>query len=100
MSRIGGPLLIVLGLTCRNYNGYRAFHIFYVPDRGVDFLYVFSPIRPVRYKYTPLLRGRIAGLQSVQRTSTPAYCLQDCHYFYRSALRLLLTSTFISLLYA
>lgn len=62
MSRIGGPLPIVLGLTCRNYNGYRAFHILYVPDCGVDFLYVSFPIRPVRYKYTPLLRGRIASL--------------------------------------
>ena len=29
----------------------------------------------------------------------PYYCLQDCHYFYRSALRLLSIPTFISSLY-
>lgn len=30
----------------------------------------------------------------------PAYCLQDCHYFYRTALRGLNVATFISPLYA
>jgi hypothetical protein len=30
----------------------------------------------------------------------PAYCLQDCHYFYRSALRHLSIATSISPLYA
>lgn len=30
----------------------------------------------------------------------PVYCLQDCHYFFRSALRLLNISTNISPLYA
>lgn len=30
----------------------------------------------------------------------PAYCLQDCHYFYRSALRLLNIDTSVCPLYA
>jgi hypothetical protein len=30
----------------------------------------------------------------------PAYCHEDCHYFYRTALRLLSISTSISPLYA
>lgn len=30
----------------------------------------------------------------------PAYCLQDCHYFYRTALRGLNISTAVSPLYA
>lgn len=32
--------------------------------------------------------------------SMPAYCFQDCHYFYRSALRLLSLPTIIGALYA
>lgn len=30
----------------------------------------------------------------------PPYCSQDCHYFYRSALRLLSIPTFLACLYA
>lgn len=30
----------------------------------------------------------------------PSYCLQDCHYFYRTALRGLNISTHVSPLYA
>lgn len=30
----------------------------------------------------------------------PSYCLQDCHYFYRTALRGLNISTYVSPLYA
>lgn len=31
--------------------------------------------------------------------SMPSYCLQDCHYFYRTALRLLSIPTFLACRY-
>ncbi|OCK80178.1 hypothetical protein K432DRAFT_382459 [Lepidopterella palustris CBS 459.81] len=79
----------------------------YVPPlcwRGQPSPYTY-PICPPRYKYatagpTPFATWTYRWPTSKQRTSMPAYCLQDCHYFYRSALRLLSISTFISPLYA
>jgi hypothetical protein len=41
--------------------------------------------------------GRDAGLLVVQM---PSYCLYDCHYFYRTALRLLSIPTCLAALYA
>jgi hypothetical protein len=42
------------------------------------------------------------SLQILERrySQMPSYCLQDCHYFYRSALRLLSIPTVNSPIYA
>jgi len=55
----------------------------------------------IRSLHTPVLPFSARLFCTVaQRIPMPAYCLQDCHYFYRSALRLLSISTSISPLYA
>jgi hypothetical protein len=56
------------------------------------------PIRPESYKSSPQLK--YLYLLGKRRVPMPVYCLQDCHYFYRSALRHLNIATSISPLYA
>lgn len=57
------------------------------------------PIRPESYK-SPFPSQMPSLFRRIARVLMPAYCLQDCHYFYRSALRLLNVVTFISPLHA
>jgi hypothetical protein len=56
------------------------------------------PIRPEFYK-SPSHPKYLYALGK-SPVPMPAYCLQDCHYFYRSALRHLNIATSISPLYA
>jgi hypothetical protein len=56
------------------------------------------PIRPESYKSVPHPKYLYHLGKSL--VPMPAYCLQDCHYFYRSALRHLSIATSISPLYA
>lgn len=100
--RVRGPLLCYLDQVARNYKDLARFTCEVVAP-GLDPPPATFPIRPVPYKI-PSCSGTLAVCSTLcsvdQRTPMPAYCLQDCHYFYRSALRLLSISTSISPLYA
>lgn len=64
-----------------------------------------SPVHPLPYsaelhissKWPPFLLDLLILLPHL---SMPPYCLYDCHYFYRTALRLLSIPTCVSALYA
>lgn len=56
------------------------------------------PFRPFLYKNLP--SHTLSTLLRIAPVLMPAYCLQDCHYFYRSALRLLNICTSICPLHA
>lgn len=59
------------------------------------------PFRPFPYKTATVPYTDEANFPPpIPSTSMPAYCHEHCHYFYRTALRLLSISTSISPLYA
>jgi hypothetical protein len=101
LFRVDGPLLCYLDQLARDRSG-RARFTCNVVAPGLDSPSATFPIRPVHIR--PLVVLHLDSCPTVctvaQRTPMPAYCLHDCHYFYRSALRLLNISTSISPLYA
>lgn len=72
-----------------------------MPSCQVDpYLVLFFSVRPGFYNKTMLPMPTHPDTLDNSRVPMPAYCFQDCHYFYRSALRHLNIATSISPLYA